>query len=259
VEHEIWERIAANEPRIAKRSYFRILSRRIRRFESASVNRYDLLVPITARDLDRYQEMGNTRPSFVCPAALDLDEMNEIRAPHGLPDLFFLGSLEWKPNQEGLLWFTGHVFPAILARHPGIHLHIAGRNAPGWLRKRCTARNVVFHGEVPDASLFIGDHDIMVAPCFSGGGMRVKIVEAMAHGKPVVTTPVGAEGLGATHRDHILICATEDEFVESLDSLVKFPDFYRKIGQNARDFAKDHFDNMKVTAGLIRFYTSNLT
>jgi len=259
VEHEIWDRIAANESGIFKKIYFRILSQRINRFETASIDQYDLLVPITERDLTTFRQMGNSRPAHVCPAALDVDDGLEIRLPEGLPTLFFLGSLEWRPNQEGLLWFTEHVLPAIVSLHSGITLHVAGRNAPAWLAKRLTAGNVFFHGEVPDAKAFISDHDIMVAPCFSGGGMRVKIIEAMSYGKPVITTPIGAEGLGVKHEEHILVCATANEFIEYLDCLVKFPDFYRKIGQSGSAFTHDNFDNMKVTAELIRFYTSNLT
>ena len=259
VEHEIWSRIADQESGLIKKFYFKVLSRRLKQFEIASLNRYDLLVPITNRDHDIFNHLGNIKPAHVCPAALEVENFSAPNMSADLPALFFLGSLEWRPNQEGLLWFTDRVLPMLLRHHPGLKLHIAGRNAPAWLQKHIDKPGIVFHGEVPDSLTFICDHDIMVAPCFSGGGMRVKIIEAMSHGKPVVTTPIGAEGLGASHDENILICDSINEFNEYLDRLIKFPDFYRKIGQNASLFIRKNFDNMKVSADLIRFYISNLS
>ena len=102
------------------------------------------------------------------------------------------------------------------------------------------------------------DHGILVSPCFSGGGMRVKIIEAMTQGKPVVTTSIGAEGLGAVHGENILIGNSSAEFVDYIDRLLKFPDFYMKIGTNALTFVRQHFDNMKITANLALFYKKYL-
>jgi glycosyltransferase involved in cell wall biosynthesis len=259
VEHEIWTRIAGQETHIIKKFYFRVLSRRIRRFEIASLNRYDMLVPITQRDLDHFHGLGNRKPAHVCPAALDADSCSMPRIPESLPSLFFLGSLEWRPNQEGLLWFTDRIFPGLLLHYPALRLHVAGRNAPDWLQKKLEIPGIVYHGEIPDSNDFIKAHDIMVAPCFSGGGMRVKIIEAMAQGKPVLTTPIGAEGLGTSANENILIGNSIVDFTEYLDRLIKYPDFYRRIGQSASCFIRKNFDDMKVSADLISFYISNIS
>jgi len=258
VEQEIWSRIARNESNFFRKSYFRLLAKRLARFERTAINRYDLLVPITQRDLDEFNRMGNTKPSHVCPAALEIESVH-IEPPAGLPSLFFLGSLDWKPNQEGLLWFVDKVFPVLRKYHGGLIFNIAGRNAPEWLRKRIREPGIVYHGEIPDAGIFIREQGILVAPCFSGSGMRVKIIEAMSHGKPVVTTSIGCEGLGTTHRENILICNSVDEYTVALDGLLKFPDFYRKIGLNSLDFVTQHFNNMKISAELAYFYESHLS
>jgi polysaccharide biosynthesis protein PslH len=258
VEQEIWFRIAGNESNLLKKYYFTIMAKRLAKFEISALNRYDLLVPITSRDLDEFNRMGNRKPVHVCPASLDMDPLTLTEPTQGFPSLFFLGSLDWKPNQEGLLWFVDEVFPKLLPRYTRLIFHVAGRNAPAWLKSRIESRGIVFHGEIPEAGAFISDHGILVAPCFSGGGMRVKIIEAMAYAKPVVTTPVGAEGLATTHNENILICNSVDEYVENLDSLLKFPDFYRKIAINARGFVRQHFDNMKISSALSIFYETYL-
>jgi len=258
VEHELWERIAHTETHALKKFYFTSLAGRIARFETGALNRYDLLVPITHRDMEQFHLMGNQKPTQVCPAGLDPDALAEQVVPPFQPALFFLGSLEWKPNQDGLLWFVNQVFPQVRQLFPEIALHVAGRNAPTWLPRLLAKPGVVFHGEVPDAREFIRERGIMVAPCFSGGGMRVKIIEGMYTGKPVVTTTIGAEGLEARHRTHILIADTADGFVEELSSLLNSPEYYRRIGHNALNFIRLHFDNLKVAGDLADFYIEHL-
>jgi len=140
----------------------------------------------------------------------------------------------------------------------GIKFHVAGRNAPEWLIERLQDTDIFFHGEIPDAPQFMREHGILVSPCFSGGGMRVKIIEAMMSGKPVVTTSIGAEGLDAVHGKEILIGNSPAEFADHIDRLLKFPDFYVEIGTNALSFVQQHFDNMKITADLVSFYKNQL-
>jgi polysaccharide biosynthesis protein PslH len=258
IEQEIWKRISQTETNPVKRTYFTLLATRLRRFELAVINRYDLLVPITHRDKKEFDRMGNLKPAFVCPATLDNYKFASPVSVKPPASLFFLGSLDWKPNQEGLLWFINHVFPKIRLLDQKITFHIAGRNAPHWLRDKIKGDGVFFHGEVPDAPGFMQEHGILVSPCFSGGGMRVKIIEAMTQGKPVVTTSIGAEGLGAVHGENILIGHSSAEFVDHIDRLMKIPDFYLKIGTNALSFVRQHFDNMKITADLASFYENHL-
>jgi len=258
IEQELWKRISQTETNPVKRTYFRLLANRLMRFELAAVNRYDLLVPITQRDREEFDRMGNLKPAFVCPATLDGCDPVSPDSVKPSNSLFFLGSLDWKPNQEGLLWFINQVFPKVKLLDSQISFHVAGRNAPDWLKDKIRGDGVFFHGEIPDASQFMQEHGILVSPCFSGGGMRVKIIEAMTQGKPVVTTSIGAEGLGAVHGKNILIGHSSAEFVDHIDRLLKFPDFYVKIGTNALTFVRQHFDNMKITANLATFYINHL-
>jgi len=258
IEQEIWKRIAITETNPLKKYYFSLLAERIGLFEKEAVNRYDLLVPITQRDKAEFDRMGNQKPAFVCPATLDGYDLTTPVSIKPLNSLFFLGSLDWKPNQEGLLWFINQVFPKVKLQEKDITFHVAGRNAPDWLKDKVHGDGVFFHGEIPDAPQFIREHGVLVSPCFSGGGMRVKIIEAMTQGKPVITTSIGAEGLGAVHGKNILIGHSSQEFVDYIDRLLKFPDFYMKIGTNALSFIRQHFDNMKITADLAAFYKTHL-
>jgi polysaccharide biosynthesis protein PslH len=115
-------------------------------------------------------------------------------------------------------------------------LHIAGRNAPNWL-KNLNIKNVVFQGEIDDAQAFINQHSIIVVPLLSGSGIRVKILESMMLGKVVITTSLGLEGIPATK-------AKEVEHPNKLES----------IGQAASDFSIHHFDNLTIANRVLSAY-----
>jgi polysaccharide biosynthesis protein PslH len=260
VEHAIWQRLASTERNPLRRWYFGILADRIRKFESESIDTYDLILPITGFDMENFNKLGNTKPAHVCPAGIDSESAGTItKTIHTIHlSLFFLGSLDWIPNREGLLWFVNSVFPELLRRNPELKLHIAGRNAPVKLIKSLQKPGIIFHGQIVHAKEFMMAYGIMVAPCFSGSGMRVKIIEAMANGKPVITTPIGAEGLAVRNEENIIIASQADEFIEQIERLLNHPEFYLKIGQNAQNFVVATFNNNTLAKGVADFYKMHL-
>jgi polysaccharide biosynthesis protein PslH len=262
VEHEIWQHLASLERSLPRKWYYASLSKRIRHLESAIMDHYDLLVPITSHDLEHFNRLGNTRPSHVCPAGVDF-----VPGPSGKTvtltpkhefSVFFLGSLDWLPNQEGMLWFVSKVLPELLIRHPGLKMHIAGRNAPTRLLDQINKPGIIFHGEVENAASFMKANGILVAPCFSGSGMRVKIIEAMALGIPVITTPLGAEGLPVKNGKDIILASQAEEFLQQIDKLLKHPDIYVEIGQLAQQLVMRKFNNIDLASGLADFYKMHL-
>jgi glycosyltransferase involved in cell wall biosynthesis len=253
IEHEIWERTAAMAKGWEK-IYFRILSRRIKKLERGMMNRYDLLVPITERDGKILDELGNKKPRHVSQTGIDSSVLipNSKKLKH--PTLFHIGSLDWTPNQEGLIWFLEKCWPKINDKFPEIKFYIAGRNAPYWFKRKMDLPNVVFEGEVPDAYDFMNSKSIMVVPLFSGSGMRIKIIEGMALGKPIITTSIGTEGISTTAGENIMLAETADEFVSSISELIDNREFFDKIGRNAIEYIHEKFDNMAAAAALIEFY-----
>lgn len=253
IEHEIWERTAAMAKGWEK-IYFRILSRRIKKLEKGMMNRYDLLVPITERDGKILDELGNRKPRHVSQTGIDSSVLipNSKKLKH--PTLFHIGSLDWTPNQEGLIWFLEKCWPKINDKFPELKFYIAGRNAPYWFKRKMDLPNVVFEGEVPDAYDFMNSKSIMVVPLFSGSGMRIKIIEGMALGKPIITTSIGTEGISTTAGENIMLAETADEFVSSISELIDNREFFDKIGRNAIEYIHEKFDNLAAAAALIEFY-----
>jgi glycosyltransferase involved in cell wall biosynthesis len=258
IENEIWKRLHLNEKSFFKKIYLKILSRRIERMERKAINRYDFLVPITYRDAVEYQKIGNTNPSKVIQTGIPTDEICNKLTVRKERRLYFIGSLDWLPNQEGILWFVKNVWPMFNQTIEHVEFHIAGRNAPEWFIKEIDQDGIKFHGEVINAKLFAKQYDIMVVPLFSGGGMRVKIVEAMSLGKVVVTTPIGAEGLDIIPNYHAIVAEEPDDFATGIEVLMENTDFFTKLGENSIRFIKNNYTNRVLARELINFYQSNL-
>jgi len=256
IEHEIWERTADNSKNPFKKYYLKHMAKRIVSLKNEILNRYDVLVPVTQRDADIYEKMGNTKPVFVLPAGFDSTEMKPQMRTEMSNSLFHLGALDWVPNQEGLLWFINQCWPIIKAKLPALNFHVAGRNAPAWFVKKLDVEGIIYHGEVPVASQFINSFGVMVVPLLSGSGMRIKIVEGMAMGKVIVTTPIGTEGIPTTHRENILVADNEFSFAAEIEKVLSDEALYMKIGSNAIEFAIKHYDRNQLGKKLSEFYNS---
>jgi len=202
--------------------------------------------------------LGNQKPSHVSPSGIDFETTAADMAKIDFPSIFHIGSLDWFPNQEGVLWFIGNCWEKLCQRHPGLRFYIAGRKAPDWLVARFHQPNVVFMGEVENAFDFMKSKAIMVVPLLSGSGMRVKIVEGMALGKTVVTTSIGAEGIKVTDGHNILIADQPEDFVRAIEMLIGNRQESERIGMNAKQFIRENYDNMTITSNLADFYLNHL-
>ncbi|MCF6334013.1 MAG: glycosyltransferase family 4 protein [Draconibacterium sp.] len=253
IEHEIWDRTAINSRGFVK-WYLKILAKRIKKFEIRLLNKYDLIVPITERDGAILDKLGNTKPQHVSQTGIDSLVLipNAKNLEH--PSLFHIGSLEWTPNKEGLVWFLDNCWQDIHVKYPELKLYIAGRNAPVWLQKKLEMPNVIFKGEVPDAYEFMNSKSIMVVPLHSGSGMRIKIIEGMALGKPIVTTPVGTEGIATTSGENIIIAENALDFNRAIFELIEKRDYFDVISKNAIEFIHENFDNLASAGALVEFY-----
>ena len=257
VEHEIWERTATVTPGF-KRFYLSLLAKRIKKFENKYINNYDILVPITDRDGEKLDQMGNTKPKHTSQTGIDLATLVPKANKLEYPSVFHLGALDWAPNQEGLLWFLENCWPLLQHNYPELKFYVAGRNAPDWLQSKFNFKNVVYLGEIEDAYAFMNSKAIMVVPLLSGSGMRVKIIEGLALGKAIVSTEIGAEGISVDNRKQIIIADEAQDFVKAISELIDDRDLYNQLCKNAVDFIHEKFDNLAIAEALIDFYKQNL-
>jgi glycosyltransferase involved in cell wall biosynthesis len=254
IESEIWARRARNESSSLKKILLLNIFSRMLNFEKKFINKYDILIPITNKDFEQYQMWGNNKPAIIAPFGINAKEYKMESTPSSKPlKLFFLGSLDWIPNIEGLLWFVEKVFKPI--SNSNIELHIAGRNSNSRLRQTLKKeKNIIFHGEVESSKDYVLDKHIMVVPLFAGSGMRVKIIEGMAMGKPVISTPLGMEGINVTNGEMANICPQADCFIKTIMDFFDNPEKINIIGEKAHEFVKNNFDTFTIANKVNEMY-----
>ncbi len=274
VEYEIWQRMYENEGFLPKKWYLKLLAARLRNYEIAQFNLPDLIVGITERDNEQYRNLGAKIKMHVAPAPVNLDflpkqnlenkdfEEKNFVAKKNLAEftetmqIGFLGSLDWLPNMEGIVWFLENVWQFIHAKHSNWQLNIAGRNTPNEFKTQWhnLEKKINVLGEVSDSQLFTLSNDAMIVPILSGSGMRIKIVEAMALGSVVITTTIGAEGIDGVHNRDFMLADTPEAFMSCLELCAETPDLRQNIRKNAADFIKENFDAAIIAKKLVDVY-----
>ena len=253
VEHLIWERKALHEPSLLKRWYLVNMAQRLKQYELEVAQQVDFLIPISEHDASYFSLHGLQKASITIPTGFRMENYPQTELPTGL-SIFFIGALDWLPNQEGLDWFLQNVFHRLVSELPELRFHVAGRNAPAHFEKKLKHPNICYHGEIEDALSFIQSYRVMVAPLLTGSGIRIKILEGMALGRPVVTTSRGIEGIPAINHPYV---AVEDDPLKFCNQIVKLltdPQEPEHLLQEARDFISLHFDTFVLSNRLSQFY-----
>ena len=253
VEHLIWKRKAANEKQLVKRWYLSNMALRLERFELGVVRQSDCLVTISPLDETYFRDKGAGQPTITIPAGLSIQSYPSSDLPEE-PSLFFIGALDWLPNQEGLKWFLDHVLGPLRAEIPGIRFHVAGRNAPESFKKLLRKEQIIYHGEVEDARTFMQSYRVMVAPLLTGSGIRIKILEAMALGRPVITTTVGIEGIPAENNREVLIADDPELFKYQIVNLVTGNETAHGLVAEGKQLIRENFDTFGLSTRLTRFF-----
>ena len=245
VEYKIWEGLAAGEKNPLKKAYLSLLARRLKRFEMDAINRVDMISAITQSDTDEFRKMGCTKPIIIIPAGVNLDCL--IPSPNSVEpkSVFHLGSMEWLPNREAMNWFLEKVWLRVLEQVPDAKFYLGGRGMPESFQN-LKMPNVQVCGEVDDAVEFMNSKQIMIVPLFSGSGIRIKILEGMALGKTIVSTPLGVQGIECDMSNDVLVSGDAEGFAMHLVRLLTDQTECTRIGQNAMKFVRDRYENKQV-------------
>ncbi len=253
IEFEIWERIASNTKFLPKKLYLNYLTQKLKNYEIAHLDQYDYLISVSERDLNKFKSLGYKNGAMSSPIGLDIKQYIETEEVEETNDLCFIGALDWIPNVEGLEWFLAHVWPQLSTRFPDLKLHVAGRNTPERIQN-INVKNVIIHGEVPDAIDFVKKYSMMIVPLFSGSGMRVKILEGMALGRVVLTTTLGKEGIYAREGQELMVADDPQMFIEQISQVLDGKIDKDQMGENAKNFVINNYDHDKNAQKLLNKY-----
>ena len=253
IEHKIKEMMAEQAANPATRAYLRNLSVRLRNVESEACRLFDAVVPISEPDYRWFMNTSCKKPVFLSETGAAMAEY----VPEPDDDKMrvgFIGALNWQPNREGIKWFLSHVWPCVSLNAPSATLHVAGRGARPADRHWIRGPGVMFEGEVVDSQVFMSSMNVMIAPLFSGSGLRIKIIEAMSLGRTMVATPVAVSGLPAKDGQELMVAADPTSFCTALTSVLKDAGLRASTGQAAVALVRERYNNDTRTSELTGFY-----
>lgn len=242
VESQIWQRYFETEANALKRGYIGLQWRKFVRFERWAASEANLVVAVSDEDADRLRRDFGARNVAVVENGVDVQHFVPP-ATHGDPrQILFLGSLDWRPNLDAVALLLDRIFPAVREHEREARLVIVGRNPPEWLRRRGeTSPGVRVHANVADVRPFLAQSGVLAVPLRIGGGSRLKILEALASGLPVVSTKVGAEGLRLRSGEHLDVVPSEAEMPAVLLNAMRHPDRAHSQCRQGRQVVLDEY------------------
>jgi len=258
IENQLWDRLAKQKIDPFKKSYLKMHARRIKNYEMQQLNRFDAMLVFTNEDKEKLVDDGIKIRIEVLPIGIRVDQYNPDQSLMEFPSLFFLGSLDWLPNREGMLWFLQNFHTEIASGELMTRLYVAGNDIPDSFEDYEALGRIFIQGEVDNALEFVNSKAIMIVPLLTSGGMRVKIVEGMAMQKCIISTSLGAEGINYVNGRDLLIADSIEEFYTAIKRCITDEDFCRQVGLNARKLIEEQYDINVITQKLIDFYTRHL-
>jgi glycosyltransferase involved in cell wall biosynthesis len=258
IEHQIWEMMAQQKTDPFKKFYLKLMAHRIKKYELLQINKFNAIAVFTGQDKNAMLHYGATVPVEMVPLGVELGHYHPDFSKTEFPSLFFLGSLDWMPNREGIEWFLKTFHNDFVNDELRARFYVAGNEIPEEFDDYDVMGKIFIQGEVDDGLEFVNSKSIMIVPLLSGGGMRVKIVEGMAMQKCIISTSLGAEGINYKNGVNILIANNREEFFKAIRRCIADEDYCKAVGLNARKLIEQQHDVNKVSDILVAMYQSLL-
>jgi glycosyltransferase involved in cell wall biosynthesis len=243
VEHRIVRRFAQHLRLDPRRLLYAREWRRLLAYERAMYPRASLIFTVSEIDREDIGGLAGRRvPVVSVPIPVDVSGTGPIAPLTESPEVLFLGALDWPPNADAVAFFLADIWPRVRQEIPAARLSIVGRGEGALQRQFGQLDGVRFTGRVPDIEPWIRQSRVMVVPIRSGSGMRVKILDAMARGLPVVATSIGYEGIEATPGTHLLAADDAETFAAATTRVLRETTLAQTLSHAARQLALDRYD-----------------
>ena len=245
VEAEIWRRHFETARHPLKRALLHGQWSRMLAFERKALDHFDLVLTVSQKDRETFQQLypSMNRRYYVVPTGVDTGFFSPAdRARNSSPGLVFTGSMDWLPNEDGMLHFCRDILPLVRREAPDVTLTIVGRAPTAAIKRLADEAGIVVTGRVEDVRPYIADATVYVVPLRIGGGTRLKIFEAMSMGRTVVSTTIGAEGLPVTPGQDIEIADEPEPFARAVLQLLRDEGQRRRLEQAARQLVVERYD-----------------
>ena len=253
VEHELLQRRIEIETRPAHRAFLRTQVGRLRQFETAVCRRASRILACSETDAQQLSALAPQTPVTVVPNGVDTQAISVSQAPPLAHRMIFVGQMSWFPNRDGVAWFLDEILPRIVKARPDAQFALVGKNA-GLHVPSSVAGNVQLLGFVDDLVPVMQQAAVYVVPLRAGSGTRLKVLEAMAFGKAIVTTHIGSEGIALDDGENAIYADSVEDFAAAVLRVMDDPALVARLGARARELAVARYDWDAITASMLPVY-----
>jgi polysaccharide biosynthesis protein PslH len=257
IESHMLTRRAENERNIVKRLYFRLEGARVRHYESLVAGDFNLHIACSELDCARLRAVAPNAHAVAIPNGVDAEYFQPTQRDSTGPSLIFVGSLNWYPNVDAVLFLLREVWPIAKARHPDLRLDIVGSAPPkSVLDLAAGLMDVRVHGFVDDIRPLMDEATLYVCPIRDGGGTKLKLLDAFAMEKCVIAHPVACEGIDISPGVNVQLAESAESFADSIDTLVSDPAARVAMGRAARSLVVDAYAFSQIGRQLCGLFES---
>lgn len=248
IESSIWKRYEKNEINLFKRLYISIQRRKVEKFERDCFRRIDGATTVTKMEAEELASYGLNFSPVVVENGVDCEYFTPGEQQPDPDQLVFTGAMDWRPNQDAVVYFVNEILPLIKKVKPNLVVNIVGRNPSRMITDLGFRGEVNVTGTVADVRPFVRPAAVYIVPLRIGGGSRLKILEAMAMKKAIVSTSVGAEGLAVTSGQDIVIADTPCGFARAVVELIDDPNLRDNLSHQGFELVHQHYRWEKIAA-----------
>ncbi len=242
IERRIWSRYLDHERSLFKKWYIGRQVPKVAAFEAQAFAWVDGAVAVSHAEAQEIRTLRSGLPVVVVENGVDPIHFTPVAREADADSLIFVGAMHWRPNQDAVVHFVEEILPLIQRRRPGVRFTVVGQNPPPHVLRLGARPGVEIVGRVEDVRPYVRSAAVYVVPLRIGGGTRLKILEALAMGKAVVSTAVGAEGLAVTPGENILLADRPQAFADSVERLLADPSLGVRLGTSGRELVETHYE-----------------
>lgn len=257
IEHRIPQRMSESPGNPLVRLYAGQEWPKLRDFERDALRRADLTLCVSEEDASGLRDLTPSKADCIVPVPIGVDTeyfAPAQRSPNSRT-LLTIGTMYWPPNVDGLLYFHTEIWPKVKAKIPNVRLNVVGAKPTAAVRALDTPESGIHvTGSVPDVRPYAEDCAAFIVPLLSGSGMRVKILNALSMGLPVVSTTLGAEGIAVEDGKHLLLADTPETFADALMRLLREPHIGDRLGLAGRRLMESRYSWDAIGHELLSLY-----
>lgn len=255
VESVVLFRRAKNETNLLKKAYLYLQAVKLRRYEAVVVREFETNAVVSKQDGDALRRISSDVNITLVPNGVDTDYFKPLGTTRKKASVIFVASLDWYPNVDAVRYLIRDIWPKMKASIPDCEMDLIGAPPPRFVLD-FARRNSDFkvHGFVEDVRPPIDSASVYIVPIRVGGGTRLKILDAMAMGKAIVSTSIGCEGIDVKDGEHIMIADTPDKFVDRVKTLIQDAQLRQRLERNARERALEMYSWTRIGPELVQAY-----